>query len=342
MFVHITMGRRFNATASGEVLKKVQCERCGNGYVYQMRRSLAGSGFSLFFLDDDGARDRAKRRADAKLNKALVRSQNPVRCPTCGHLQRDMVRALARGRLSVVFVLYFFFIIAAFLIWVFANGAPLGHGLSIAWLPYVIIGGTALAILVAARRWLYDYNSDSNFGQSSRAVTTEEFEAGHTDKLTLPEYHSGKWLSVRRSLMHYPNACCGCAASPVGRVLPSRIGKLPFCGRCANKIIARRVLLVFVVVVVAFAGAGFLFRGPKPEDWLGASFGVGVLALMVTGIFSFALYLPVGIRKLNRLADTVEVQFRNDAFAELFLTEMLRSQSESAVVAAQNSDQSLS
>jgi hypothetical protein len=71
------------ATDEGSIGKVVRCEQCAFEYIYRVSRRSQGRGFS---------REAAARRAGNNLTILLSRACEPVPCPMCGWLQRDMVR----------------------------------------------------------------------------------------------------------------------------------------------------------------------------------------------------------------------------------------------------------
>ena len=86
----------YHCEVSGGTYKFVECEACQQKYVYRMVRKAKGQGDSLYFLDNAGAQNRAKSKANADLKKALANDCDPVPCPQCGAYQDDMVQKLRR------------------------------------------------------------------------------------------------------------------------------------------------------------------------------------------------------------------------------------------------------
>jgi hypothetical protein len=87
----------YTASRVGTILKFVRCEKCSTEFEYMMIREATGHGTTLYNFDEEGAADRANRRADANLRSALSKEIEPVECPKCGCFQTDMV-AEARRR----------------------------------------------------------------------------------------------------------------------------------------------------------------------------------------------------------------------------------------------------
>jgi ribosomal protein S26 len=95
--VPIPYAARYTATAHGSVPKFVRCEQCGQEYVYTLGATAQGAATSLLFLDDAGADARSRAAAEAAVAAALRGRCGVVPCPSCGHVQPDMV-AVARAR----------------------------------------------------------------------------------------------------------------------------------------------------------------------------------------------------------------------------------------------------
>jgi hypothetical protein len=92
----IPYGMDYTATVTGSTAKLVSCEQCQVEYVYKLQRTATGSGSSLLFVDNEGARNRASSRAGAKLDQVLDRAVDLVPCPACGWYQKNMVAKARR------------------------------------------------------------------------------------------------------------------------------------------------------------------------------------------------------------------------------------------------------
>lgn len=99
MGIPIPYGTDYKVEVSGSMLKTCQCEACETDFLYLVERTAEGSGTSLLWLDNQGAKDRAAEAARQGLDKALEKAVEAIPCPACGWLQSDMVRMLKRRRL---------------------------------------------------------------------------------------------------------------------------------------------------------------------------------------------------------------------------------------------------
>jgi hypothetical protein len=89
--IRIPTGIDYTAQVTGSTLKVVQCEKCQANYAYVMTRTSTGHGRSILFLDNAGAQDRARQRAEDNLNYRLENACDPVPCPDCGWFQEEML-----------------------------------------------------------------------------------------------------------------------------------------------------------------------------------------------------------------------------------------------------------
>jgi hypothetical protein len=89
--MYIPIGMHYTSAQAGFAAREVQCEQCGERYMFDIHRQAAGWSFSLFFLNNSGARATAARRAAQGLQKKLRNSTDLVPCPTCGCCQSDAV-----------------------------------------------------------------------------------------------------------------------------------------------------------------------------------------------------------------------------------------------------------
>src|SRR3954470_24325400 len=93
MFVHGTI---YTSSVSAAMMKPVRCEKCGGAYSYRMVRRGVGQGSTIYGIDSQGASDRSAANAQAKLHRLLQTGVDPVPCPHCGWLQREMVDEIHR------------------------------------------------------------------------------------------------------------------------------------------------------------------------------------------------------------------------------------------------------
>jgi hypothetical protein len=89
--VPIPYALTYKTTLRGHVPKLVQCEQCGQEYVYLLEQTVVGQGTSFLFLDNQGAQERSAAQAEAALRKGLEEGCEVVPCPACGRVQQHMI-----------------------------------------------------------------------------------------------------------------------------------------------------------------------------------------------------------------------------------------------------------
>lgn len=157
-------GRRYTATVRGWKRKLVTCEYCGRAYDYKVSCEATGSAESPYYLNNEGASERAQTRAQARLNSKLESAVEAVPCPQCGHFQADMVTMLRQRRFGWVNVLGWIIVGLAALL----SSIPNTSDRSLSFVdrllvrPHVFIlmaGSALIALSLIGRRYLYDPNA---------------------------------------------------------------------------------------------------------------------------------------------------------------------------------------
>ncbi len=90
----------FSSVAVARRLHLNVCQRCGSEFAYEVFRIGQGSGTSVYGLNNDGAEDRAHRRALANAFSLAEKSPEVVPCPKCDHIAEEMVDEWGRGTMG--------------------------------------------------------------------------------------------------------------------------------------------------------------------------------------------------------------------------------------------------
>ncbi len=178
------------ATDEGSVAKVVRCEQCTVEYVYQVRRRSQGGSVGFLVADHEAA----ARSAAGNLKTLLSCACEPVPCPKCGWLQRDMVRQARqlkyRGLLTAGVVL---FLAGCILLGAFMLVEGIAQATKSPWVGcaavivgLLALGAAALAAVLLVLRfllpWFYDPNTADVEGRialgRSRAVSKQLYESG--------------------------------------------------------------------------------------------------------------------------------------------------------------------
>jgi hypothetical protein len=104
-------------------VRAVRCEKCQTEFVYVVSREGLGYGVSLLYLDNAGAQDQARMRAEAELRRELARGHEPVPCPGCGWYQRSMIPLLRQAHWRGLTIAGAFFLYLAALLLVLGVAA---------------------------------------------------------------------------------------------------------------------------------------------------------------------------------------------------------------------------
>ena len=97
--IPIPYAKEYSATASGRIIKEVNCQSCRRKYYYDHHVDVEGHDISLFFLDNQGAQSRATHNTEKELRRQL-RLPKAVPCPHCGYYQQEMLNVARADRLE--------------------------------------------------------------------------------------------------------------------------------------------------------------------------------------------------------------------------------------------------
>jgi hypothetical protein len=98
----VYFGRRYFVRTLGSAIKRVDCERCHTVYYYEIVRTGAGMGEAPYMLGQASAAQRAAAGAEASLRAALSTDTEPVACPTCSWVPKDVERNYRQTRFGWV------------------------------------------------------------------------------------------------------------------------------------------------------------------------------------------------------------------------------------------------
>src|SRR5262245_28222596 len=81
----------YSASAKAKVPRFVQCEKCGHGYGYWLKRTGFGNASSFLGIGMSTGHQRAARDAEFDLEMKLKHDCEAVPCPECGWYQKHMI-----------------------------------------------------------------------------------------------------------------------------------------------------------------------------------------------------------------------------------------------------------
>jgi hypothetical protein len=96
--IPVYVGRKITVRLEGSAWQPVACEHCLLEWAFRVRVAGVGTGESPYMLDDEGAKERAAKRARVGLEEdmrlAAEGLTRNVACPGCGLYQSEMVKSL--------------------------------------------------------------------------------------------------------------------------------------------------------------------------------------------------------------------------------------------------------
>lgn len=140
----IPTGMRYSSRLEAREWKTVSCEHCPADYAYEVKREGHGSGRSVLFLDNDGARSRAASEAEQDLERQLERAVEAVWCPGCGKYQSEMHRVVRNQAGCLFYLLGGALVVVGVVVSMFWGDTSFFENLFGG--PGLLFGGIALAI----------------------------------------------------------------------------------------------------------------------------------------------------------------------------------------------------
>ncbi len=143
--------KRMLAEYFGETTVRIECNNCGCEYFYELRRVGAGSEVAPYSVGGTRASRSAVAQSERDLSRRLASEAELVPCPRCNWINQDLVRGYRSGRFqkltTTAFCIGFFGTVGSLIAaWAVSRGPAADHKL----LPYLIVGGPALSLSVAA------------------------------------------------------------------------------------------------------------------------------------------------------------------------------------------------
>jgi hypothetical protein len=195
MPVPIPYAVNYTAEAGGTVWKVVVCEHCGQMFAYQMERLGTGEGQSLFFLNNQGAQERARKAAHQNLLQKLETEFDAVPCPGCDKYQKFMFGQICWERwVPRAWGSFFLFFLAALLgglAYLFSISSSYQHNPDIPlYMKYCLIGAAVLIgvgilwlIVSAVFCWRYDPNNTAEQAERVRLAALKTVSGETLEKL---------------------------------------------------------------------------------------------------------------------------------------------------------------
>lgn len=172
MVLPVPYGRDYEATIVGKALREVTCESCSCVYVYEIERKGVGTAKSVLWLDNQGAASKSQREANKRLKEELSSAIDPVPCPKCGWMQKNMCAILKHKRAYYGYLFMVFGLLSLTFGWIFSNDTY--HDSITDWSRTLIVAGVsgiaAGAVLALLLYMLRNPNRSHVDGVNSNAV----------------------------------------------------------------------------------------------------------------------------------------------------------------------------
>lgn len=339
------IAKTFTATAIGQRLKDVTCEKCGTHFQYMLSRSGTGTASAPYYLGQRSAERRAEANAKKHLAKLMERDEELVPCPTCRWVNESAIRQYRLSKystwhygawicmgvaLAVDLVLYFSYED------IFGREARIFSGpiLTIA-----VIGLCLGAAFLGAQKFLRGGINPNKIlidGKPSippgtpPALVDGKSVGEPAATLTpipsaLPEDQSDpEWVVYRANQKTLVPLCCECLGPPETTFnLPfttGRVEPVPICNACRKKLAKRWYVHMAFLVPAAFilGGLGSLFGTDLDE------FGKIMTAVIIGGVLAiFAVawtesrLKPYSFIQIDGERDVWKARFRNPAYTAL-------------------------
>jgi hypothetical protein len=344
------VGKNFTSTASGSVIKEVNCEKCRGRYYYQLARAASASASAPYYIGQAWAQTRAKKGAARKLAIKLQRDSELVPCPDCHHVQdlmiRDQRRRMHRGLRMMAWAMPGVGLLITGVIAMVAWSAHPRRFADEDHNPYFIAAAVSVAAwigLMLLRRFLVmRLGTRGNehllrvamIGAPPALLPSQQLDAnGQVSLRPAPvldapvEAKDEPWVVFPLLRIALPGVCCECLSpcSSIYRSLlssePNQGIRIPLCGNCAGKVRWRSWQGFAMAGAMCLSAAGLLVMLPMKMDLTGRVV-LAVLIAVVASLLAAALVPPVlsapfSYKVIDRERQIVRLCFRNPHYTRL-------------------------
>ncbi|HEX4124615.1 MAG TPA: hypothetical protein VHY37_07795 [Tepidisphaeraceae bacterium] len=341
------LGKKCTFTAIGQRIVDVTCERCGTAFRYLLFRQAEGTAIAWPLADEAPAQRLAETRARRALARRLETESDPVPCPKCHWINRELIdgyrktryRGLpASGAVTAIFVW-----IAAFALCLEdAALEPRGPG------PYTILaeaiagalGGMLCIAGGMAMQSILRRRIDPNLHYPAPPILPPATPKGWTphDLAAPPRFEPGSfdptagesrypgWAVFRKGYEVIPPICCECLA-PTDRPYKDKFGpddrpsvEVRLCDECASRLRNNWWLAAIAVIFLVAMGCMAIIAFSHGKR---ASLVIPIICMGVFYAAFGALTLPAIIacpyhlRVVDSSRGIMRVKFRNEQFTEM-------------------------
>jgi hypothetical protein len=337
--VHIPYhGERIVSASVGTRLATVVCEVCGREYFYELARVGSGAETAPYYIGRERAERSAQDQAQQDLDRRLAEEAEIVPCPKCGWINDGLVAGYRLGRYrgwgkAAAGIAIVGSALSLVAVWFLAIGPPADRGA----LPYVLVGGPALALAIAGlilfvRRWLRariqpnrNYPELPSVPAGSPVALVRNPASGELHvaaPLPRPDGRAGASTDIQVGRSVLPPFCCVClgpvtpGAAYRHPVRPAVEVAVPLCAACARRWRWRKRL-----GALAGLGAGAVIGIPillalKLDEvvfWF-VLLLAGPLVPIVGAMIAGHLAAPVHVKVIDGPRGVARLRFRNEGF----------------------------
>ncbi len=323
MFVIST---EYTANAVGRRLHLRLCSKCGCEFGYEALRIGMGRGTSYYFLNNEGAENRATRRAEAAAARLAEESPEVVPCPRCDHIEEDMIDEWGRGSALGWFFLGSLGVILGLIVLLIAS--MLSYYPPKKWPPssstLLVFAGIGVGMFIAGAIVLLIRHRSLSSSRPIPSPTTREtlLDLGYNPALVLQAGgESGFQLVPAKPVMRRveagsfvvsvlkssPEAICPVCLAPLAD--PSLL--FCRCRACMIPMWSKRLALIAVAILLVWGVIGWRSPGDGSRYLGGALIG-GAVGLVVGG----KLFPRLAASRLDRLRGVWRVWSRHEQYLQ--------------------------
>jgi uncharacterized membrane protein HdeD (DUF308 family) len=335
MFLYF--GKNFTQNLAGERLARVECDRCGCEYFYQLTRIGTGTATAHYYIGASRAARAAEEGARENLERRLTRETELVPCPKCHWISQPLVDSFRRTRYKFLGKLAIYIVVIGLVVSLFIGGLVVMA--DPASLPYVLI--MPLGILLVAggviglRTWLRsrvrpnrDYPDPPQVPPGTPPALVADSLTG---ELTIaktegsPIAAAGEWCDFQLGRHALPPVCCGCLQPPSPEhahkqmVAATVLLFIPRCEDCARETNRAywRIFFTAAVVTTLIAGAAVVPLNVGADEFWIVTLGGLAVAGITAGVIAFRATTPVKVAHGDRSRGVLRLRFRNADYTRL-------------------------
>ncbi len=334
MFLYF--GKTFTSHRVGERLVRVECERCGGEFFFQLNRIGNGSGEAPYYIGQGRAARAAERRAVKDLERRLERETELVPCPKCSWINEQLVDGYRRTRYKFLgkvasYICAAAVILALTLLPLLAFREPAAVlPVAVVLLGIVLLAGGVLVVRAFFRSRI---RPNANYPDAVQVppgtppalvkdAVTGRLVAAREQQVSAAPIGECYDFQVGRHFL--PMQCCDCLKETdirhAHKLLATAVWLLiPRCQDCAQ--VARRAywraFYKTALIAVGVSAAVILPFNLAGENFYVATFWAFVVSAIVAAVVAHRSSSPVKVAHTDRARRVIRLRFRNPAYGRL-------------------------